>query len=54
MRMPRGAILCAILKGDVAEIPNGNSVIHAGDTVIAVATERAADRLEALFKQRAF
>lgn len=54
MRVPRGAILCAILKGDQAIIPHGDTVIHAGDTVVALATERAFDRLEALFKQRAF
>lgn len=54
LRIPRGAILCAILKGAQIEIPTGSSVIHAGDTVIALATERAYHRLEALFKQRAF
>lgn len=54
MKVPRGAILCAILKGDRVTIPHGESVIDAGDTVIALATARAYDRLEALFKQRAF
>lgn len=54
MKVPRGALICAILKGDQAIVPNGESMIDAGDTVIALATTRAYDRLEALFKQRAF
>ena len=54
LKMPRGSLLCAILKGDQVIIPSGESVIGAGDTVIALATNRSLERLEALFKQRAF
>lgn len=54
LRVPRGALLCAILRGNDVEIPGGNSVIQAGDTVIVLSTDRAYDRVEALFKQRAF
>lgn len=54
MKLPRGSLLCAILKGEQVVIPTGDSVIDAGDTVIALATTRSLDRLEALFKQRAF
>jgi trk system potassium uptake protein TrkA len=54
MQVPKGALLCAVLKPDRVEIPNGQTVIVAGDTVIALATPRAYDKLEALFKQRAF
>ncbi len=53
LKVPRGALICGILRGPHVEIPHGSSVIQAGDTVIALATERAYDRLEALFKQRA-
>ncbi|MEZ4318176.1 MAG: Trk system potassium transporter TrkA [Myxococcota bacterium] len=54
MQVPKGALLCAVLKRDHAEIPSGQTIIEAGDTVIALATPRAYDKLEAMFKQRAF
>ena len=54
MSVPKGALLCAILRPNAVEIPHGDSLIEPGDTVIALATPRAYDKLEALFKQRAF
>jgi len=54
MQVPPGALLCAVLKGDSVVIPDGQTLIDAGDTVIALTTPRAYDKLEVLFKQRAF
>lgn len=54
MNVPRGALLCAVLKRDSVVIPNGSTVIDPGDTVIVLATDRAYDQLGPLFKQRAF
>ena len=54
MKVPRGAILCTIIRGPSVIIPNGSTVLEEGDTVIALCTERAFPPLHALFKQRAF
>lgn len=46
LRLPRGALVAAILRDDVAIIPTGLTVIEAGDHVIFVALRSAVSRIE--------
>lgn len=48
--MPRGAILCAIIKHDRVVVPHGNDVVAIGDTVIVMTTPAARKGVVHLFK----
>lgn len=50
--MPRGALLCAILKGDRVVIPRGDDVVAIGDTVVVLSTPAARKGVARLFKGR--
>jgi trk system potassium uptake protein len=43
IRMPRGALVGIILRGDKVLIPSGSDEIHAGDSIILIAKSRALD-----------
>ena len=53
LSVPRGALLTAILKDDGVTIPGGDTVIHAGDTVVVLTTQTARNAVMRLFKERA-
>jgi trk system potassium uptake protein TrkA len=46
LRLPRGALVAAIIRSDVAIIPTGDTVIEAGDHVIFVALRSAVAAIE--------
>ncbi|MCF6285311.1 MAG: Trk system potassium transporter TrkA [Candidatus Hydrogenedentes bacterium] len=52
IRMPRGALIGVILRGDKVLIPSGNDEIHAGDSVILIAEARALDAARKLLLKK--
>ena len=42
VRLPRECLVCAYVRNDVATIPNGSSVLQAGDrTILFIQTEHS-------------
>lgn len=52
MGIPRGALLCAILRGDTTIVPTGNDQIAAGDTVIVLCLPNVRPRVVRMFGGR--
>ena len=50
--MPRGAIIGAVQRGDVVNLPTGNYVIEPGDRVIVFTLNKAIHEVEHLFAKR--
>lgn len=50
LKMPRGAIIGAILRGDDCLIPRGDTRIHAGDKLLVVTTWGEMDSVEKVLK----
>jgi len=53
MSLPRGSLLCAIIKPDGVIIPGGDDEVDAWDTVIVLATASARTSVAKMFRQRA-
>jgi len=53
LSMPRGALLCAILKPNGMVIPGGDDQVSAWDTVIVLTTHGARTSVAKMFRQRA-
>jgi trk system potassium uptake protein TrkA len=43
LRLPRGALVATIVRGDKILIPSGNDSIHAGDSVILIVAAKSLD-----------
>jgi len=52
MKLPEGALVGAIYRNGVAIIPDGNSQIEQGDTVVAFVLPKVGKKLERLFAGR--
>jgi trk system potassium uptake protein TrkA len=52
MGVPRGALLCAIIRGDQVIIPRGDDEVRAGDVVVVLCTPDARPAVTRLFKAR--
>jgi trk system potassium uptake protein TrkA len=52
MGVPRGALLCALIRRDNVIIPSGNDSIEAGDTVVVLTTPEARVAVARLFRTR--
>lgn len=52
LKWPRDAIVACVQRGDEAIIPSGDTVIHAGDHVLVVATQKAIPQVERLLARR--
>jgi trk system potassium uptake protein len=52
LAFPRGALLCAIIKNDLAIVPGGDDVVEAGDRVVVLTTEAARKAVSRLFQPR--
>jgi len=50
VRVPKGAIMGAIVRGDEVVLPPANTSVHAGDRVIMVSLPSAIPHVEKLFK----
>jgi trk system potassium uptake protein TrkA len=50
-RLPKQAIVAAIVRGEVASIGTGDTVLHEGDQVIVFAPLGAASKLESVFRK---
>ncbi|MCK4510191.1 Trk system potassium transport protein TrkA, partial [bacterium] len=50
-RLPKQAIVAAIVRGDVASIGTGDTVLQEGDQVIVFAPLGAAPKLESVFRK---
>ena len=50
LNLPRGALVSAIVHDDQVIIPNGDSQIQVGDSVIVLVTKRARSTVERLFR----
>ncbi|MDQ7781189.1 MAG: Trk system potassium transporter TrkA [Planctomycetota bacterium] len=51
---PPGAIVAAILRNGQMVIPNGSSIIRAGDSVVVLAVSEAIPKIEKLFARQQF
>lgn len=49
IQFPRGAIVGAVMRGDVLEIPKGHTQIQPGDRVVVFTLPSALDKVEKLF-----
>ncbi|MFT4623845.1 MAG: trk system potassium uptake protein TrkA [Myxococcota bacterium] len=52
MGVPRGALLCAIIRGEDVVVPSGDDTIAAGDTVVVLTTPDARAAVARMFRQR--
>ncbi|MFW5738958.1 MAG: Trk system potassium transporter TrkA [Myxococcota bacterium] len=52
MKIPRGALLAAIVHNDQVVIPGGDDVVQSGDTVIVLTTTSVRASVERLFRPR--
>ena len=50
VRLPRGAILGAVVRGDEVIVPRGGDIVQPGDTCIAFALSSSVDDLTRLFR----
>lgn len=50
LKLPKGAIIGAVCKGEGMRIPTGETVLEAGERVIVFATEAAIEQLEQLWR----
>jgi trk system potassium uptake protein len=53
LTLPRGSLLCAVIKPSGLVIPGGDDVVEAWDTVIVLATQAARSSVGKMFTQRA-
>ncbi len=51
VRLPRGALVGSILRGDEVIVPKGDSFVRAGDSVIIIASAELLDAVQKLFKK---
>jgi trk system potassium uptake protein TrkA len=49
VKMPKGALLAAILRGDHVIVPGGESIVCAGDVVILIARLTVLEATQKLF-----
>lgn len=52
LRMPRGALVATIIRGDSVLIPSGNDAIMAGDSVIVIAAAKSLDAVRKTMTKR--
>ena len=52
LRMPRGALIATILRGEKVLIPSGNDSIQAGDSVILIASSKSVDAVRKLLTKK--
>ncbi len=52
VKMPRGAIIGAVVSDGAAYIPNGRSVIHPGDGAVVFCLKEAIEKIEHLFTHK--
>lgn len=51
LELPEGSLVISILRGDNMMIPNGNTVIHANDEIVAVCEGRSQKRLLKILRE---
>ena len=51
-KFPRGALIATILRGDSVIVPSGDDEIHAGDSVILIASSESVDAARKLFQRK--
>jgi trk system potassium uptake protein TrkA len=49
LALPAGSLVAAVVRGSDAFVPNGESLLEAGDQVILLALPKAIDKIEAAF-----
>ncbi len=54
VRFPRGAIVCALVKGTGVVVPRGSDIIEPGDTAVVLTTPEAFDAMAWHFKKGLF
>ena len=52
LRMPRGALIGTILRGDKVLIPSGNDILQAGDSVILIVAAKTLDAVRKVLLKR--
>ena len=52
LRMPKGSLICAVIRPDDVTVPRGEDEIHVGDRVVVVATAENLTSVELLFRGR--
>ena len=51
-KLPRGSLLCAIVRYDEAYIPNGETILHANDRVILFSKSDVSKSVVKMFESR--
>jgi trk system potassium uptake protein TrkA len=51
VRLPRGALVASILRGEKVIVPKGDSVVRSGDSVILIASAELLDAVQKLFRK---
>jgi len=51
VRLPRGALVASILRGEKVVVPKGDSVVQAGDSVIVIVSAELLDAVQKLFRK---
>ncbi len=51
VRLPRGALVASILRGEKVVVPKGDSVVQSGDSVIVIASAELLDAVQKLFRK---
>ena len=49
IKFPRDSLVASILRGEDVIVPKGEDMIHAGDTVIVIATDKSIDQVRKMF-----
>ncbi|MEZ4472604.1 MAG: Trk system potassium transporter TrkA [bacterium] len=52
LRLPKGALIACLLRGDEVIVPTGDAVIQAGDHVVIVASKQAIGKVERMLARR--
>ena len=52
LRLPKGALIACILRGDEVIVPTGDAIIQAGDHVVIVASKQAIGKVERMLARR--
>jgi len=51
VRLPRGALVATILRGEKVIVPKGDAVIQSGDSIVLIASAELLDAVQKLFKK---
>lgn len=52
VRMPKGSLVCAVIRPDDVTVPRGDDEVNVGDRVVIVATAEAKPSIERMFRGR--